>query len=66
MPFFAAKWSGNWRIPQKPNRGTGMHEQFGQIKRRNVRMIWCGEWRKTMENPVFDGEKTASLGEHFF
>lgn len=43
-----------------------MHEQFGQIKRRNVRMIWCGEWRKTMENPVFDGEKTASLGEHFF
>lgn len=43
-----------------------MHEQFGQIKRRNVRMIWCGEWRKAMENPVFDGEKTASLGERFF
>ena len=29
-------------------------------------MIWCGEWQKAMENPVFDGEKTARMGEHFF
>lgn len=66
MPFFAAKWSGNWRIPQNRTVGRDMHERFGQIKRRNVRMIWCGEWQKAMENPVFDGDKTARLGEHFF
>lgn len=29
-------------------------------------MIWCGEWQKAMENPVFDREKTVSIGEHFF
>ena len=43
-----------------------MHEQFWQIKRRNVRMIWCGEWRKSIENPVFNREKTVSMGEYFF
>lgn len=29
-------------------------------------MIWCGERQKAMENPVFDREKTVSIGERFF
>ena len=29
-------------------------------------MIWCGEWQKAMENPVFDRKKTVSIGERFF